>query len=42
MGERSATAFSVVGVLFLLGVSALVWGEFGAFSLRIIRAWAGG
>lgn len=42
MGDRSATAYSAVGVLLLLVVSALVWGEFGALGLRVLRAWTGG
>jgi len=42
MGDRSATDYSAVGLLFLLAVSALVWGEFGAFGLTLARAWTGG
>jgi hypothetical protein len=42
MGEKSGTAFSAVGVIMLLLVSALVWGEFGAFGLSVIKAWTGG
>ena len=39
MGDRSLTAFSAVALLLLMAVSALVWGEFGAFGVSLVRAW---
>jgi hypothetical protein len=42
MGDKSSTAFSAVGVLLLILISALIWGEFGAFGLSVARAWTGG
>ncbi len=42
MADRSLTAVSAVAVLFLLALSAAVWGEFGAFGLGLVRAWTGG
>jgi hypothetical protein len=36
------TALSAVALFFLLAIFAAVWGEFGAFGLGLVRAWAGG
>ncbi|HEY5410082.1 MAG TPA: hypothetical protein VIJ94_05080 [Caulobacteraceae bacterium] len=42
MAHRTLTALSAVALMFLFAASALVWGEFGAFGVSLVRAWTGG
>ena len=42
MQERSQTAACAVSLLFLLVASGLVWAEFGALAVKMMRALAGG
>ncbi len=42
MADRTLSALSALALVCLLVVSAAIWGEFGAFGLTLVRAWAGG
>jgi hypothetical protein len=41
MSQRSLSAGTAVSLLFLLAASVLVWAEFGAFAVSVLRDLSG-